>query len=421
MLGGLFQFNYLFGLKKFVIICLSLALSNFAFAQNGTISGIVKDKATGETLIGATVVYAPGKGVVTDIDGKYKLSLPYGNYNIEVSYVGYQSSSKPVEVKSQFENIDFELQSTTLREVEVVADLAVARETPVAFTNVTPLQIKKELGTSDLPLLLNTTPGVYVSPTGGADGGARVSIRGFQDRNITVMIDGIPINNMDNGNVFWASTFGIDGVLANMQVQRGMTSSRLAIPAIGGTINFITKSIENKPSLSVKQDYGSFNTLRTSIGYNSGRLKGGWGFAAAGSFRKSDGYSEQQYRKEYFMYLKVQKELGNHILSLSAMASPVEYGQRRSQQKIATYDKDYARGLFKGDDDLYKRLADYNVAYNLQRDNSNNPVYKQNFLDLAESYGWGSYDENGDFVVDKSYYANLASENDFIDTTGVDF
>ncbi len=148
------------------------------------------------------------------------------------------------------------------------------------------------------------------------DGGARVSISGFQDRNITVMIDGIPINNMDNGNVFWANTFGIDGVLANMQVQRGMTSSRLAIPAIGGTINFITKSIENEESVFLRQDYGSFNTLRTSFGYNSGRLKNGWGFSLAGSFRKGDGFSEQQYREEYFYYGKVQKELGNHIVSV---------------------------------------------------------------------------------------------------------
>ena len=94
---------------------------------------------------------------------------------------------------------------------------------------------------------------------------------------------------MDDGNVFWASTFGIDGVLANMQVQRGMTSSSLAIPAIGGTIKFITKSIENKPSFTARQDYDSFNTLRTSLSYNSGRLKNGWGYAVAGSFRTSEG------------------------------------------------------------------------------------------------------------------------------------
>ena len=78
--------------------------------------------------------------------------------------------------------------------------------------------------------------------------------------------------------------------------RRGLTSSKLALPAIGGTINYITKSIENKESVFVQQSYGSFNTFRTSMGYNSGRLKNGWGYSIAGSFRVGDGFYEQQFR-----------------------------------------------------------------------------------------------------------------------------
>jgi outer membrane receptor for ferrienterochelin and colicin len=372
----------------------------------GTISGTLRDKGTGETLIGAAVIYADGKGVITDIDGKYELVLPYGTYTLTATYVGYESITKDVTVDSKFKQVDFSLGTTTLREVEVVADLAIAAETPVAFSNITPKQIKQELGSNDLPLLLNTSPGVYVSPTGGGDGGARVSIRGFQDRNITVMIDGIPINNMDNGNVFWANTFGIDAVLANMQVQRGMTSSRLAIPAVGGTINFITKSIENEESVFLRQDYGSFNALRTTFGYNSGRMNKGWGFSIAGSLRRSDGYAEQQYKNEYFYYGKVQKEIGNHIISATAMGSPVEYGLRRDQQKIATYNAGYAADLFKGDDDLYRRLSQYNVAVN--RDRENQPGAADELAALQEQFGWTQAD-----------FASLATQNDFIDTVGV--
>lgn len=403
-------------------------------AQNqGTISGTLKDKGTGETLIGAAVVYADGKGVITDLDGKYELTLPYGTYTLTATYVGYESIPKTITVDSKFKQINFELGTTTLREVEVVADLAIAAETPVAFSNITPKQIKRELGSNDLPLLLNTTPGVYVSPTGGDDGGARVSIRGFQDRNITVMIDGIPINNMDNGNVFWANTFGIDAVLANMQVQRGMTSSRLAIPAVGGTINFITQSIENEESVFLRQDYGSFNTLRTTFGYNSGRMNKGWGFSVAGSFRKGDGFSEQQYREEYFYYGKVQKEIGSHIISASVLGSPVEYGLRRDQQKIATYDADYAAGLFQGDDDLYRRLSEYNITANLARESE--PGAKESQFLLGQQYGWidpdltySQFDQttqegrdqlNSIFGAANREFIGVASGVDFIDTTGV--
>lgn len=398
-------FKILFPVKKlFNVILLFFACAALQ-AQTGTISGVVRDNGTGETLIGATVIYAPGKGTTTDIDGKYTLTIPHGEYTLNVSYLNYEDKNTPIVIEKSYSNLDFNLVSKTLREIEVVADLAVARETPVAFSNITSLQITKELGVSDLPLLLNTTPGVYVSPTGGGDGGPRVSIRGFQDRNITVMIDGIPINNMDNGNVFWANTFGLDAVLANMQVQRGMTSSRLAIPAIGGTINYITKSIENKPSFFVRQDAGTFSTLRTTLGYNSGRLKNGWGFSAAGAFRKSDGYAVEQFKEEYFYSFKVQKEIGKHIVSFSAMGSPVKYGVRQDRQKIAVYDKEYARGLFKGNEELYNRLSNYSVADNQGRGNVTTFAPRDS---LGELYGWTLQD-----------YRDIASENDFIDTTGV--
>lgn len=381
-----------------------MGIAGYAYGQTGVIRGTVTDRGTNETLIGATVVYDDGKGTVTDIDGRYELTLPQGTYTLTVSYVGYEKVTRTVNLGG-FAEVNFALSTTTLREVEVIADLAVEKETPVAFSNITPKQITQEIGTSELPLLLNTTPGVYVSPTGGGDGGARVAIRGFQDRNITVMIDGIPINNMDNGNVLWASTYGIDGVLANMQVQRGMTSSRLAIPAIGGTINFITKSIENEESFTVSQDYGSFNTMRTSIGYNSGRLDNGWGFSVAGSFRNSSGYADQQFKDEYFYYLKVQRQIGNHIISATALGSPVQYGMRRDKQKIVVYDKDFAADLFRGDDDLYRRLANYNVAYNTYRRNESHISVLDS---LGEAYGWTRED-----------FFRISSENDFIDTTGV--
>ncbi|MGB6036895.1 MAG: TonB-dependent receptor plug domain-containing protein, partial [Cryomorphaceae bacterium] len=421
-------------MKRALISAILFILSWTLMAQDsGVIRGTLKDKGTGETLIGAAVVYADGKGVTTDIDGRYELTLAYGTYKLTATYVGYESIVKTVTVDSKFKQVDFELGTTTLREVEVVADLAIAAETPVAFSNITPKQIKRELGSNDLPLLLNTTPGVYVSPTGGDDGGARVSIRGFQDRNITVMIDGIPINNMDDGNVFWANTFGIDAVLANMQVQRGMTSSRLAIPAVGGTINFITKSIENEESVFLRQDYGSFNTLRTSFGYNSGRMNKGWGFSVAGSFRKGDGFSDQQYREEYFYYGKVQKEIGSHIISASVLGSPVEYGLRRDRQKIATYDAEYAAGLFTGDDDLYRRLSEYNVAANLGRESA--PGARERQFMLGQQYGWidpdltySEFDQstqagrdqlNSIFSMANREFIGVASGVDFIDTTGV--
>ncbi len=393
-------------------------MSATIYAQNGTISGTISDKTTGETLIGATVLYEEGKGVVTDIDGKYSIELPYGTYSISVSYVNYDPIVQEITLDKSFVNLDFAMSTTTLREIEVVADMAVQNETPVAFTNIKPARISEELGTNDVPMLLTTTPGVYVTPAGGSDGGARISIRGFQQRNISVMIDGIPINNMDDGRVFWSNTYGLDAVLANLQVQRGLTSSKLALPAIGGTINYITKSIENEENFFVQQSYGSYNTLRTTIGYNSGRLKNGWGFSIAGSARTGDGFYEAMFKEEYFYYGKVQKDFGNHIVSFTASGAPIRQGIRASKNKIVVYDKEYARDLFTGSEEQYRQYAEFNVISNRAGENDQEAIAQRNAI--AEENGWGTYDPNtGNFTYDRELFLQEVSQYDFIDTTGV--
>ena len=55
---------------------------------------------TNEPLIGANVIYGPGLGTVTDIDGKYSISLDYGQYSIKVSYVGYEPVTQQVDINS---------------------------------------------------------------------------------------------------------------------------------------------------------------------------------------------------------------------------------------------------------------------------------------------------------------------------------
>ena len=90
---------------------------------------------------------------------------------------------------------------------------------------------------------------------------------------------------------------------------------------------------------------GSFRKLRTSLGYNSGRLKNGWGYTLAGSYKKGNGFVDETWSEGFFYYAKIQKEIGNHILSLSAMGAPQKHGQRSYKRDIATYDKDYAQSL----------------------------------------------------------------------------
>ena len=107
--------------------------------------GTVSDAITGETLIQAAVVIGQ-TGYMTDFDGRYEAELPYGNYTVNVSYVGYQPQRIQLEVNAETVRKDFDMATIVLQEAQVIADVAIERETPVAFSNIKPLQIQEELG-----------------------------------------------------------------------------------------------------------------------------------------------------------------------------------------------------------------------------------------------------------------------------------
>ncbi|MDP8203944.1 MAG: TonB-dependent receptor plug domain-containing protein [Candidatus Tenebribacter mawsonii] len=328
-----------------IILIVLLGVYSLNFYGQGSVEGTITDSFTGETLIGVNVVYASGKGVISDFEGKYKIDFGNGSYTLTISYVGYISQTINIIINNNSVIVDAALKTVTLGEVEVVGDLAQSRETPVAFSTITPVQIQEELAAQEIPMILNSTPGVYATQQGGGDGDARINIRGFSQRNVAVMIDGLPVNDMENGWVYWSNWFGLDAVTQTIQVQRGLGASKLALPSVGGTMNIITAGISQERKIKIKQDVGDNGYLRSSIGYTSGQLKGGWGVTAAGSYKRGKGWVDRTFTEGWFYYLKVDKKIGKHIISFTTMGAPQEHGQRKYKKPIATYDSVYAAKL----------------------------------------------------------------------------
>ena len=407
--------------KHFTVLLLSILFPVLLFGQKNMIRGVVTDANSGETLIGATILYDEGKGVVTDMDGLYYLKVDPGTYHLKVSYVGYLPQELVVTVGKSEITQNFALKTPTLTEVEVIGDVAKVRETPVAFSTVRPIQIQEELANRDIPMILNKTPGVYATQQGGGDGDARINIRGFNQRNLAVMIDGIPVNDMENGWVYWSNWFGLDAVTRNIQVQRGLGASKLALPSVGGTMNIITKGIDANLGASIKQDFGSDGYLRTSLGVTTGQMKYGWGITIAGSYKQGNGWVDNTYTKGWFGYIRIDKKLGKHTLTFSAMGAPQQHAQRAYKKSIATFDKSYAEKL---GIDVSKNAADYGLRYNsnwgtLNRwtyganDPSGNPtrVYQENSENLTQSLNYYFKPQLSlrDFwrINDKFYLSNI--------------
>lgn len=332
--------------KKIINTFFVLLFSTFCWisssAQTATLSGVVSDEDNQETLIGATISVEGGNSTITDFDGSYSLTVPHGDHVLVISYVSYTNKRMEINVSGDMV-MDIKMKSDiVLKEVVVTADIAIERETPVAFSNIPTRQIQEELAAQDIPMLLNSTPGVYATESGGGDGDARINIRGFDQRRVAVMLDGIPVNDMENGRVFWSNWFGLDLVTQTMQVQRGLGASKLSIPSIGGTINIITKGIDSKRNFKFKQEFGNNGFLRSTFGLTSGRLNNGWGVSLAGSYKRGDGWVDGNYTEGYFYYLRVDKQIGDHLLSFSGFGAPQEHGQRPFTAPIAQVDSDFA-------------------------------------------------------------------------------
>lgn len=348
-------------IMKKIIFTLTFLVSSMLLFSQTQFSGKITDAITGEALIGATVMITDGVGTITDFDGKFYIEVKNGKYDVEFSFVGYKPVTRTIVFTGKPYYVEIKLESKVINEVTIVADFAKERETPVAFSTIAPKKIEEELGTRDIPMLLNSTPGVYASAQGGGDGDATITIRGFESRNVAVLIDGIPVNDMETGHVYWSNWSGLEAITQTIQVQRGLGASKLALPAVGGTMNIITKSVDSKRGGSVAQTVGSDGYLKTSFGYNTGKLKNGWGATVAAAYKRGDGYVDFNWTEGWFFYAKVEKRIQNHILSLTGSGAKQQHGQRSYKSPIATFDKKFAEELGVTE---FPAIVDKGIRYN---------------------------------------------------------
>ncbi len=309
------------------------------------LNGTIFDKENDETVVGAKIVCDKVLITKSDIDGKYALQVDANKvHQLTITCIGFDTMVLDVKVGSSATTFDVVMPKyeKVMDEVVVKADVAKTRETPIAFSKLTAKQLSEDLGTRDLPMVLNSTPGAYATEQGGGAGDARVSIRGFDQRNIAVLVDGVPVNDMENGQVYWSNWDGLGDITRYMQVQRGLGASKLSIVSVGGTMNIVTKGIDAKMGASVKQEVNNYGLYKTSLSYNTGMLKGNWGVTVAGARKWGTSYADATFDDAWSYFLKVQKKFNKHLFSLGVNGAPQSHGQRTTRLPIAVIDKGLA-------------------------------------------------------------------------------
>lgn len=338
--------TFLFSSMRYIITFLALLSLNNLLAQTSIVRGTVSDNVSESYIPGAFVQLGNNKTVADDNGNFMFQDIPYGTYEFIATSFDYDTLRLKIVVKSKETVVNPKLGGTTeIEEIKVTANISTDRKTPIAITKITAEKIAEELGSRDLPMILNATPGVFATQSGGGDGDARITIRGFDQRNIGVLIDGVPVNDMENGAVYWSNWFGLDAITNQIQVQRGLGATKLSMPSVGGSLNIVTQGMHSRKGFTFKQEFATGNFIRSSISYNSGRTKKGWGFSFSGSYKQGDGWVEGTNTQGGFYYAKVQKIIKKHLISLSAFGAPQKHGQRSYYQPIQYWDTAYATKL----------------------------------------------------------------------------
>jgi outer membrane receptor protein involved in Fe transport len=295
------------------------------------ISGTVVDEI-GEPLPSASVVEkATTNGTTTNFDGEFKLNAKSTSGTLVITFVGYKDKEVKFNGSGSVGTIQLQPSENVLEEVVIkgLIDVAKDRETPVAVSTIKAAEIQEKLGSQEFPEILNTTPSVYATKSGGGFGDARINIRGFSQENIAVLINGVPVNDMENGAVYWSNWAGLSDVTTAMQVQRGLGSSKLAISSVGGTINIITKTTDKKEGGSVLASYGNNNYLKTLATYSTGKNENG--FAASFLFSRTagDGYVTGTEFEGYNYFIGLGWEINDdHDLQFMLTGAPQTHNQR---------------------------------------------------------------------------------------------
>jgi hypothetical protein len=214
-------------LKFLCWVCL-ISASGKLRAQNYTVSGLVKDFETGETLLGATVYESvSGKGAISNEYGFYSLLLPEGEHELRISFIGYGDVKLTIDLRANLrKDIDMVLANKYMDQVVVTA-----KDPLSSFTNTTLMGVNKLkpkdidnlpalLGEPDVTRLILTQPGV--STVG--EGTSGFNVRGGNiDQNL-ILLDEAPIYNSSHIWGFF-SVFNADAI-KDMKLYRGGIPAR---------------------------------------------------------------------------------------------------------------------------------------------------------------------------------------------------
>jgi hypothetical protein len=245
-----------------LLICTLLTGISLLAQQNITVSGTIKDDATGELLIGAVVRVneVPSAGVVTNEYGFYSLTLPAGRYTLRVSYTGYKEQIQSIQL-DQSKRVDWALvedrkvlDEVIVRSVKKNRNITSAEMGTENLDMKTIAKLPVLFGEKDVLKSIQLLPGVKSN----GEGGTGFSVRGGATDQNLILLDEAPVYNASHLLGFF-STFNSDA-LKDASIIKGNSPAQY-----GGRLSSV---MDIKMKDGNKKDY----TVTGGIGLIASRL-----------------------------------------------------------------------------------------------------------------------------------------------------
>ena len=218
-----------------------------------------------------------------------------------------------------------------------VVDLAEDRVTPLAVSTITGEEIQKKIGTQDITMTLANTPSVYVAGQSGAFGDTRISVRGFDQTNTAFMLNGQPINGMEDGKMYWSNWSGMNDIANVVQIQRGLGASKLAISSVGGTVNFVMRSTTKSEGGFAYAGFANDNYLKTTFSYDTGEKDNGWSTSMLLTHWQGDGYAEGTFGQGQTYFLSLGYKMNDKHNFNFLMTGAPQWHDQNFTKSIASY------------------------------------------------------------------------------------
>ncbi len=194
-----------------------------------------------------------------------------------------------VHAQPEVESTD-SLSHIRLEEV-VVSSTRAGQQTPVAYSNINILDIKRQSAARSIPVTLQSYPSVVAFTEDGLGvGNTSLRIRGTDATRVNVTLNGMPLNNPESQELFWVNLPDLSSSLQSMQIQRGVGTSTNGAGAFGASISLQTAGGRPEAYGEASTAVGSYGTFLSNIAAGSGILRNGLSLDVRFSRMLGNGY-----------------------------------------------------------------------------------------------------------------------------------